>query len=48
MDIKIDELLGLMRKRIQDTTKDKFILAANNVLKTIARKDTNLKHRTRR
>ena len=48
MDEKIDELLTLMRKRIEDSTDDKYRLALKSVLNMLGKSDGNLKHRTQR
>jgi len=48
MDIKIDGLLALMRKRIEDTTDEKFESSIKSVIQMLAKKDGSLKHRTQR
>ena len=48
MDVRIDELLSLMRKRIETTDDEKFKLSASNIIKMLARTDPTLRHRTSR
>ncbi len=48
MDVRIDDLLTLMRKRIADTSPEKFKHSTNVVIKTLSKKDPNLRHRTQR
>jgi len=48
MDVKIDDLLTLMRKRIEESSSDKFNSAVDNVIKTLAKRDRSLNQRTKR
>ena len=48
MDLRIDNLLNLMRKRIVDTEEVKFNDTVHHVLKKIGKKDRSLKYRTNR